>query len=570
MLEKLKADIKSKYIGAAVFLLVTAVLEVLAYAFGGVLSAIASRIWLTEGILLLCVFLFNAVKQVISDIKAKKFMVLICFAALLAIFISCIGNLAVSDINPDSCVQASAGLDSFALPDWGYTGKGFLGYPNRQYLIAAIPSVLFGRSVFCLHLGFAFPFLIGLASIYIELRKWVTEHFKCDELLALIPVGSFLVFPFITEYYRNFEQAFIPVAFTLIAASVFMRLVRKPDILTVLALAWTGSFLADSYTPGLASWALTVFFLVLYIFGYWKKASGITPEIKFKKSMLFLEISAVVNVITFFVATVVFGRGDRITTIGEDASIKNVLISSVDAFIHERNVRFLGFFAGAFVIYLLFSFLGQLKIYDVILSGWMLGVVFISSYLKGVTTYGKEHLAQRFMIIVPVFIIAGFIVVMRLIQKHNIRMRKRTVAILFVFTLICGFYNLCQVNYSFRYIGNIVSIRYLIPEIRKTIEKEGLSINDSFNVVVYTDNGLQTNMGDYAKYFYPNAECITYGTADLANDPEIENENPVILASEACFPNDAVKDGDNEYWFKDKNYIFDRDVTWYLLYRQHT
>ena len=174
------------------------------------------------------------------------------------------------------------------------------------------------------------------------------------------------------------------------------------------------------------------------------------------------------------------------------------------------------------------------------------------------------------MIIVPVFIIAGFIVVMRLIQKHNIRMRKRTVAILFLFTLICGCYNFCQVNYSFRYVGNIVSIRYLIPEIRKTIEKEGLSINDSFNIVVYTDNGLQTNMGDYAKYFYPNAECITYGTADLVNDPEIENENPVILASEACFPNDAVKDGDNEYWFKDKNYIFDRDVTWYLLYRQHT
>ena len=149
MLEKLKADIKSKYIGAAVFLLVTAVLEVLAYAFGGVLSAIASRIWLAEGILLLGIFLFNAVKQVISDIKNKKFMVLICFAVLLAIFISCIGNLAVSDINPDSCVQASAGLDSFALPDWGYTGKGFLGYPNRQYLLAAIPSVLFGRSVFC-------------------------------------------------------------------------------------------------------------------------------------------------------------------------------------------------------------------------------------------------------------------------------------------------------------------------------------------------------------------------------------------------------------------------------------
>ena len=149
-------------------------------------------------------------------------------------------------------------------------------------------------------------------------------------------------------------------------------------------------------------------------------------------------------------------------------------------------------------------------------------------------------------------------------------MRKRTIAILFAFTLICGFYNFFQVNYSFRYIGNIVSFRYLIPEIRKTLKTEGLSITDSFNIVVYTDNGLQTNMGDYAKYFYPNAECITYETKDLVNDPGIENSNATILASEVCFPNEAFKDTDNEYWFKNKNYVFDSDITWYLIYRQNS
>ena len=61
------------------------------------------------------------------------------------------------------------------MNDWNYTGTAFLGYPNRQYLIAALPAVFLGRSITALHLGFAYPFLIGLVMLFAEIKNWLKD-----------------------------------------------------------------------------------------------------------------------------------------------------------------------------------------------------------------------------------------------------------------------------------------------------------------------------------------------------------------------------------------------------------
>ena len=567
MIEKLKLDSKVAYIVTAAILLLTAVLEIFAYSFGGACSVIASRIWFFEGVLLIGVFVFISFKNLFDDILGRKYALVLCFIALLAILCACLGNVAVSDINPDSCTQLADGVNAFQKPDWNYTGKGFLGYQNRQYLIAAIPTLLFGRSVFSLHLGFGFPFLIGVVLLFSELRRWCAEHFKTNEFFALLPAGSLLIFPFITEYYRDFEQALTPVAFTLIAIALYLKLIRKPDVITAAALAWTGAFLADSYTPGLASWALIICFLILNMTPYFKKMVPEAAETKHKVLFLMVQISAVIHMVIFFIASVAFGRGDRIDSVGEGVSLKEVIKASVDEFINERNVRFLGFFAGAFILYLMFSFLGQLKIYDFILSGWMLGVVVISTYLKGYTDYGKEHLAQRFMIIIPVFVVAGFFVLVRLVVKHNIKLRKRTLAILFAFSLICGIYNLCQRHYSFTYFGGVVPMKYLLPEIKNTLKSQGLTCEDEFNIVIYTDNGLQTNIADYSKYLYPHANCSTYETGENANVPVTGNDKITLIFSEAGYPEGVITDYDIYNVISKKDRMYGMDIYWYQITR---
>ncbi len=39
-------------------------------------------------------------------------------------------------IGQDATQQMAAGLAAYGQPDWNFTGRAFLGYPSRQYLLA--------------------------------------------------------------------------------------------------------------------------------------------------------------------------------------------------------------------------------------------------------------------------------------------------------------------------------------------------------------------------------------------------------------------------------------------------
>lgn len=571
-LNKVSAKVNSKlgYIITASFIILTAVLEIAAYLFRDIFSVIASRIWLFEGILLFAFFLFKSVINVVKDIKAKKYLPVSCFLVLLLLLVYCIGNIRISDVSPEACLQLSSGLDSFKEIDWRYTGTGFVGYPNRQYLVAALPSIVLGRSVLSLHLGFGLLFLIGVVSLCGELKEWCAEHYKMPEMYALLPAGALVVFPFITEYYRNFEQAITPVALALIVLSLYMKLVRKPSVMTILAITWTGGFLADSYTPGLAALGLLIVFLILNLIGYWKKSVPGSAESSKNKAILFANISSVVNMVMFLAATVIIGRKDRIHATGVEENLKGEFIKSIDEFLNERYVRFLGFFAGIFVLYLLFSLLGQLKIYNFIVSVWMICVVFIAFHLDGYTQYEKYHMAQRFMVIIPVFIVALFHSLMGLIKKKGITVSTKSILILFAFSVLCGIYNLNQQHFSFDYFGSVIPMKHLIVNVEKELKANNITCEDEFNLVVYTDSGLQTNIGDYSRYFFPNAKHETHTTDENADLPVFENGYPVIYVSDVPYPGGTVTGSDKLQVVSYHDHIYDIDFDWYILTRNFT
>ncbi|MDE7297659.1 MAG: hypothetical protein K2N94_02375, partial [Lachnospiraceae bacterium] len=240
------------------------ILEILAYTRQGIFSAAASRIWLLTGIFCLAVFCCQVGGRLAEDIKNRQYIVPAGFAILILIYCSFIGNIGYADINADAAQQAAAGLDSFSSRDWNYTGVAFLGYANRQYILAALPAALFGRSIATLHLGFACPFLIGLTMLFLELRSWLKRE-GLNEALALIPVYALMAFRFIPEYFLNFEQAITPVALTMMGIALFMQLYRAPSVLGFLCLSWVGCLFCDSYTPVIASLGLLLCFLALYM-----------------------------------------------------------------------------------------------------------------------------------------------------------------------------------------------------------------------------------------------------------------------------------------------------------------
>ncbi len=554
---------------------VISALELLAYGVGGFFSVLATYIWLFTGIFWVGYFLSNVGLTIVNDIKKKKFVLLGVFSFLILFLFIFIGNISFSDINPDATQQLAAGLKSFDSADLNYTGIAFLGYPNRQYVIAAIPALIFGRSIWTAHAGFGIMFLIGLTVLFINLRAWLKKN-SLKEEYALLPCFAFLAFPFITEYYMNFEQAITPVALTMLGIGLFLKLMIEPDILSILAVSYVGCLMADSYTPVLASLGLLLVFLCLYSIKIKTDKSDIiksqTGDIK---SISYACFGCAANILVFFIATYISGRSDRLTEFRENTSLVKTALTTWKEFFTDANVRFLGLFAGAVILYMLLSVTLRLKIADILVSLWVLGVVFFSDYMTGYTAYDKAWLMQRNMVVIPVLVICIFIAIVNFLKKHELTISQPIQVILIIFFFATGLFNFMQPHRSFKYFGFIQPMKYAIDYIDETLKENGLKNTDEFNLIIYTDNVLQSNIHDYAAFFYPNA--TTYSETGYLYNSSIDYSKPSIYLAEdtrlkILEPDNAGTDeyikflktatGNKIY----KNLRYGTEVTWHMKY----
>ena len=507
------------------YLVLISVLEILAYARKGPFSYIASRIWLFTGMILFGIFLGKAILYLMDDVELHRWDILVCFSVFLLLFVVCIGNIRISDINPDSAAQLTAGLNAFREKDLNYTGTGFLGYPNRQFVLAALPSCLFGRSIAAFHLGFGLLFILGLLSLFFELRKWLVLY-ACDEKTALLPMCAFLVFPFITEYYRNFEQAITPAALTMLGISLYLQWIRTRDLVTVIPLSWVGCLYADSYTPVLASLGLLLAFLFLHGIGYWDRTADKEKdqEIIPRSSLLTRCFSFLLtlNMAAFFGATLLRERNDRINVLKEGFNFSEDVLKTWVDFFTDKHVRFLGFFAGAVLIYMIFALTFRLGFHHLVIAVWVLGVVVMSNILVGYTAYQKSWIMQRNMIVIPVLITAVFFSCMTWASSFHIRIGKPAFYVLYITGIVIGMLHFGQQHESFQYFRYIQPMKYLISYIESSLKENQLSCKDEFSLVIFTDNQLQSNIQDYANYFFPNASCVSRSTQernDFVSDP---------------------------------------------------
>lgn len=541
---------------------VVSLLELLAYTKGGASSIIASRLWLFTALFCFGLFLYAGIKKLVEDVKQKAYFLILSFFVLVGIFCFYIGNLAYSDVNADAAQQVAAGLDSFGVADWNYTGVAFLGYPNRQYILAALPALLFGRSITTLHMGFALPFLIGLSMLFLELRNYLKDK-GMNEQYALLPVYALPAFPFITEYFMNFEQAITPVALTMMGIALFLKLCRKPDVGSVIALSWVGCFYCDSYTPVLASLGLLLCFLGLYLFNLYRKHGKAIWKKQDKEKLYLGEVilGLMCNIVLFFVATMLAKRSDRMDSFREDISLREFAVEAWKEFFTDTNAVFLGIFAGIVILYIFLSVLGRLKFHDFVISCWVFGVVFFANYMVGYTSYEKAWILQRNMIVIPVLVVAIFLAAMRLLEKHPIKANKSIVCCLLLFFGLCGILNFNSEHQSFNYFRYIQPMKYMLQYAEDTLREYGIEDTEEFNLVLYTDNQFQTNVYDYAKFFYPNAHAVSFGTGAF---PEgVDFTLPTFLFSEKEDVG-VPFDGEVEcHTFKNRRYRM--EVSWYRM-----
>lgn len=549
-----------------IYFLFLSVLELLAYNSGGIFSLIASRLWLSTALFCILFFIFATLKTLLADVRNKNYLLLFGFLLLLALFCSKIGNLGYSDVSFEATLQVTAGLDSFSVADLNYTGVAFLDYANRQYVLNALPALLFGRNIVTLHLGFALPFLMGMTLLFLELRTWL-RHLALPEEYALLPLYALPVFPYITEYFMNFEQTITPVAFTILGLALLLRFYRKRDPAGLLALSFVGGMCCNAYTPVLAFFGFLLVFLALW---------GVQTCCHYKTSLIkplhrnilwqvILCFGLVLQFCCYFAATLITRQKDMITTAKPELPLIKTALASWFDFFTDQSALFWGIWLFCILGYLFLSLLGMLKLHDFLVAGWMLLTVFFSSWLAGYTTYEKAHEIQRNMLIIPVFATAFFFAALRFFKQHPVRPPRILLPATLLLLLFLGQFNFSREHHSFVYYRHVQPMKYMLAYTEELLAGQDIPGTAEFNLVLLTDNSLLGNLTDYTAFFYPNAHAYT---ATINGPPallpeDLDSTLPTLIFCEtAAFPKEAEGQFSCQR-FENKRY--NTIVTWYCL-----
>lgn len=490
------------------YLILLSVLEILTYAFHGWFSIAASRVWIIGGFLCAFSILGYFIMAAASDIRERKWIPVISLLLLILFLFMVTGSLNLSEVNPDATQQAAAGLNSFYKSDLNYTGKAFLGYPNRQYIIAALPALLFGRSILTLHLGFALPFILGLLILYCAFRKWA-DQLRINTELAVLPILALFVFPYVTEYYANFEQAIYPISFTMIAVGFFLLVLCRPNIINITGLAWTGCMLGNSYTPSLATLGLVLLFTALAAFTLLIEPRMMPWRIKAPVLTAKMLLAAEANMIIFFAATVFSNRQDRITRLRSGMNLPKLAFHSILDFLTDKNAVFFGMFGIVVIIYLLAGLTLRLKIRDFIITLWLLAVLAASNLLTGYTAYQPAWLMQRALIVIPVVVTGITLTLFEMMKKYGFHIKRLLIIIAALAFAFIGMNNFQRISQSFLYFNHVQPMKYMLADLEKSVKENGMSSKSGFNLVLYTDNIFMENLNDYLGFLYPKAKVYT-------------------------------------------------------------
>ncbi|MDD4326809.1 MAG: hypothetical protein PHU83_01110 [Eubacteriales bacterium] len=557
---------------SAFLFLALALLEVLAYQRGGGFEISAALLWMFTGVLAYLFIVYIFLEDVVRDIKDRTYFGPMFMAAIIVILVSVYGNMIYSDINPDAVQQTTAGLKAWGEKGFRYTGSAFLGYPARQYLLSALPSLVAGRSFGALHAGFGLPVIFGMAAFYAGMKAFIRRRNHVPGHWAVIAVAGVTASPFFVEYYLNFEQAIFPVAFTLQATGLILMLFygdEKPPLIKTsayISLFWTGCMLGTSYTPGLAGLGLLMFFLCA-------KAAESIAKHRSTNHYGKTEVNAnMVIYITMVLSMFIFaylslkslsgthsGAGNRLAETDlamfwENArnGISGFWGSAVNFYKTKDN--FWGILALPLIPYMILSLTGVLRFRDFVISGWSLAVFGASFALKGYTSYQTMWLMQRGLLVVPV-LIAGLVMciidfsekresfgIVRLCMclRKN-RSRRSTVSVrdsafpekvkpyaskiaamsLTFLLIFSSLYWFNKPNQSFVYFNHVGKMKILLEDLQKRTLSDGVGKEDVFSVVLITNQILLHNLGDYSTYLYPNSQALVFKSMDeFAGLPE--------------------------------------------------
>lgn len=272
----------------------------------------------------------------------------------------------------------------------------FLGYPSRAYFIQALPSLIFGRSLFSLNLGAVIIFVPGLIMFTYGLVL-KSKNTKLSDLIVGLGLSALLHFYSVNHFlFFSFEQSIFPLSFGLMGFGLLLIYQQQRQLLPLLLFIFVVFLSVFSYTPSLS--LLPIFFYYLVSIKY---------DILWKRLVVPI-IFATVAVSSIFVS-IDYREDIRINS--ETSGLEGQLMSISD------NISMIGkTLSEPYHTQFVSTWVGVMLIVPVILSGmsnfkhvlpllWVLGTFYLATFAKGYADYSVSFRVHRGLVILPVVLI---------------------------------------------------------------------------------------------------------------------------------------------------------------------
>lgn len=388
-------------------------LETLAYVYGGIFARSAAIVWFMLGGLYLTLSLMYVIKTIFHEVHKFYFGALFVLGFLILVILFGTGFNTL--INRESTIQLSEAFHNIQQYDFGYTKTGFIGYPSRQYYIYALPSILLGKQIWSLNLGFVYPLFLGCMLFYAGIKTLSVAKNAHHHYIPLILTLSIFLFPYVLPFSLHFEQSIMPLAMSLHAISWVIKARFKPHILDFLCLMWIGTTLGTMYTPAYASWLLMIIACATFcITSFQRRLFNISAA---------WTISGVVTAIYGILALqsmIKVENGLELNTL-LDSSTRILSGFSVFFSLHSTRIFIGPLLYLPIIVYILSSLIGKNGRYHMALMLWICAVVISSVIMRGYANPPPELAIHRSMIIIPPLLIGFYLWIVQFVKFNAVK-----------------------------------------------------------------------------------------------------------------------------------------------------
>ena len=494
-------------------------LETAAYRTHGAFPVIASRAWALMGVAYFGATGMLIAGSLLSDLRRRSCVFAILVVALGIMVFYRLGNVYHLQVNYESAQQLVSFLkDNIHKPDWGYTAAAFVGYPARQYIIVAIPSLLFGNEVLWLQFGYAILFYSGALCFFLGLRHYfaIKQH---GELWALFTVLCCFTFPYLMQYLYNMEQTILPIAFVMHALGWFLLSVERLTAGRALIVAWVTGLLGTSYTPALAAWGLFQIFFLLLLLRAARHRS---------RAQIVLWVSVWVYTLTFGLCS--FLTRIDVRLVPKYAHSAGALLTALKVFFLGRPQEYMSPVLAILVtIFFLLALTGRLGFIKWITAVWLLAVIYFSAASAGYSQYDPVHtLSYRSILLIPVMMLACWDSYLDFFQKF--KTWKHTGPILAVILCLAAGAATIHVYSERRKSYGPSSKEFLISFLLNQAKSAGIRHQPAI-FISQTSQVTYDPIEGYGEYFFPSWQVLIHprDSPKLVNPKQSE---PVVIITD--------------------------------------